>query len=203
MARDNGDMGAMLAKIVADAMQPVLRDVHMLKSAFSRMVKEGAVEEIDATKGYRAKLGEGTDGQPYLSGWMPFPESSKSSVPLKKGQPVVLLCPGGDIRQALMLRTGYSDALPSPNSDMEANVFEDAGVKVTVAAGKLTAVIGGMTAEFSGDGLVVNAGGTTFSLTGAGFTQTGGLQEHNGKDVGDTHKHTGVATGGAETGPPA
>jgi hypothetical protein len=198
-----GNMGEMLAKIVADAIQPVLRDLHMLKSAFSRMVKEGAVEEIDAEKGYRAKLGEGTDGQPYLSGWMPFPESSKSSVPLKKGQPVVLLCPGGDVRQALMLRTGYSDALPSPNSDMEANVFEDAGVKVTIADGKLTAVIGGMTAEFSGTGLNLVAGGVTFAFTGAGFTQTGGQQVHDGKDVGKTSTHTGVTVGGGTTGPVA
>jgi hypothetical protein len=197
-----GDMGEMLAKIVADAIQPVLRDVHMLKSAFSRMVKEGAVEEIDAEKGYRIKLGEGDDG-PYLSGWIPHNETGKTSVPLKKGQRVGLISPGGDIRQAMIVRSGYSDEHASPNADMEADVFEDAGVKVTVADGKLTTVIGGMTAEFSGDGLVVNAGGTTFSFTGSGFTQTGGQQDHNGKDVGDTHKHTGVATGVAETGPPA
>jgi len=198
-----GDMGDMLAKIVADAIQPVLRDVHFLKSAFSRMVKEGAVEEIDAANGYRVKLGEGTDGQPYLSGWLPFPEGNKTSIPLKKGQPVVLLSPGGDIRQALMLRGGYSDALPSPNSNMEANVFEDAGVRAEVVDGKLTVTIGGASFEFSGSGLTMSVGGTTFAFTGSGFDQTGGQLTHDGKDVGKTSTHTGVTVGGGTTGPVA
>ena len=197
----SGEMGDMLAKIVGDAIGPILRDVHMLKNAFSRMVKEGSVEEIDAEKGYRIKLGEGDDG-PYLSGWVPHPETGKTSVPLKKGQRVALLAPGGDIRQALLLRSGYSDEHSSPNSDMEANVFEDAGVKVTVASSSLVIVIGGMTATFSGDGLVMTAGGTTFSLTGAGFAQTGGQQTHNSINVGDTHKHKSVTAGPDETGEP-
>ena len=197
-----GNMGEMLAKIVADAIQPVLRDVHMLKSAFSRMVKEGAVEEIDAEKGYRIKLGEGEDG-PYLSGWIPHNETGKTSVPLKKGQRVGLISPGGDIRQAMIVRSGYSDEHASPNADMEANVFEDAGVKVTVADGKLTAVIGGVTFELSGTGLNLVAGGATFALTAAGFTQTGGQQVHDGKDVGKTSTHTGVTVGGGTTGPVA
>lgn len=198
-----GDLGDMLAKIVADAIQPVIRDVHMLKSAFSRVVKEGSVEEIDASKGYRVKLGEGTDGQPYLSGWLPFPEGSKTSVPLKKGQNVVLLSPGGDIRQALMLRGGYSDALPSPNDNMEANVFEDAGVRAVIADSKLTVTIGGASFEFSGNGLTMTVSGATFGFTGAGFAQTGGQQRHDGKDVGKTSTHVGVTAGPDQTGPVA
>jgi phage baseplate assembly protein gpV len=146
------DMGEMLAKIVGDAIQPVLRDVHMLKSAFSRMVKEGAVEEISAEEGYRIKLGEGEDGQPYLSGWVPHPEDGKQSTPLKKGQRVALLCPGGDIRQALIIRSGYSDEHPSPNQDMEANVFSDAGYTQTIKAG-------GMTVNASGQIEITAAGG--------------------------------------------
>lgn len=197
------DMGDMLAKIVADAIQPILRDVHMLKSAFSRMVKEGAVEEIDAEKGYRIRLGEGADGQPYLSGWVPHPETGKTSVPLKKGQRVALLSPGGDIRQALLLRSGYSDEHASPNSNIEANVFEDAGVRAEVADGKLTVTIGGSTFEFSGSGLTMNVGGASFVFTGAGFDQTGGMQTHDGKDVGKTSTHTGVTVGGGTTGPVA
>lgn len=186
------DLGDELAKIMADTIQPMIRDVQMLKSAFSRMVKEGAVEEIDAEKGYRVKLGEGTDGAPYLSGWVPHPETGKTSVPLKKGQRVALLSPGGDIRQALLLRSGYSDAHASPNSNMEANVFEDAGVRAEVADGKLTMTIGGATFEFSSAGLTMTVGGATFAFTGGGFTQTGGMQMHDGKNVGATHTNAGM-----------
>jgi hypothetical protein len=186
------EIGEELGKIFIEVLGPVLRDLHMLKTAFSRMGKEGVVEEVDAEKGYRVKLDEGEDGQPYLSGWVPHPETAKSSVPLKKGMRVGLFCPGGDIRQAMIFRSGYSDAHPSPNQDMEANVFEDAGVKVTIANSTLTSLIGAANFVQSGDGVTLTAGGTTFSFTGAGFTQTGGMQMHDGKDVGATHTNEGL-----------
>jgi hypothetical protein len=178
--------------MVADMLGPIIRDIHVLKNAFSSMALEGSIEEVDAEQGYRVKLGEGQDGQPFLSGWIPHPETAKSSVPLKKGMRVGLFCPGGDLRQAMIVRAGYSDEHPSPNQDMNANVFEDAGVKLTVADNKLTSVIGGATWEQSGDGVNLTVGGTTFSFTGAGYTQTGGMQIHDGKDVGATHTNEGL-----------
>lgn len=180
------DIGAMLAKHVADQLQPIIRDLHMLKTAYSRMVKVGPVEEIDAEKGYRIKLGEGEDGQPYLSPWLGHPETGKTSIPLKKGQIVGVVNPGGDPRQGFIIRNGYSDEHKSPNSDMEANVFEDAGIKLTIAGGALTVVAGGVTAVISGSGVAV----------------TGGQVTHNGINIGSTHEHTGVVHGGDLTGPP-
>ena len=157
-------------------------DVQTLKNAFGRAIKVGAVEQIDAEKGYRLRLG-GTDDQPFLSPWYPHPESSKTSVPLKKGQIVGLINPTGDPRQGIMIRGGYSGDLPSPNADMEANVFEDAGVKVSIANGKLTIAIGGVSFEFSGDG----------------YKQTGGNHSHDGKNTGKDHRHGGIVHGGEDT----
>lgn len=162
-------------------------DVEALKNAFGRLAKVGPVEQLDAEKGYRLKLGERPDGSPFLSPWYPHPETGKTSVPLKKGQIVGVLNPSGDPRQGILIRGGYSDEHASPNSDMNANVFDDAGVRVSIADGALE----------------VEIGGVTFRLSRQGFDQTGGRKTHNGKDVGATHRHGGVEPGGADTDVPS
>jgi len=111
-------------------------DLEMLKSAFGNALKVGPVEVVDAQKGYRLRLG-GTDEEPYLSPFYLHPETGKTSVPLKKGQIVGVMNPSGDPRQGLVFRAGYSNANPSPNNDMEANVFEDAEVRIEVKGGVL------------------------------------------------------------------
>ncbi|KKX24315.1 baseplate assembly protein GpV [Rhizobium sp. LC145] len=161
-------------------------DIEMLKTAFGNSLKVGPVEVIDAKKGYRLRLG-GTDDEPFLSPWYPHPETGKTSIPLKKGQVVGVVNPSGDPRQGLMFRGGYSDDNPSPNDNMGANVFEDAGVRVSVAEGALT----------------IEAGGVTFRFSGDGFEQAGGKQTHNGHDVGSTHVHGGVVRGGEYTSVPS
>jgi hypothetical protein len=160
-------------------------DLEMLKSAFGNALKVGPVEVVDAQKGYRLRLG-GTDEEPYLSPFYPHPETGKTSVPLKKGQIVGVMNPSGDPRQGLVFRAGYSDANPSPNNDMEANVFEDAGVRIRVANGAL----------------VIEAGGVTHTISGEGVSTTGGRIEHDGSNIGSTHVHGGVEPGGADTAEP-
>lgn len=110
-------------------------DVEALKNAFGRAIRVGPVALVDKEKGYRLKLGEAPDGQPFLSPWYPHPETGKTSVPLKVGQVVGVINPAGDPRQGVLIRGGYSDGQPSPNEDMEANVFEDANVRVEVSGG--------------------------------------------------------------------
>ncbi len=111
-------------------------DIEMMKTAFGNSLKVGPVEVIDAEKGYRLRLG-GTDEDPFLSPFYPHPETGKTSVPLKKGQIVGVVNPSGDPRQGFIFRGGYSDENPSPNSDPLANVFQDAGVKISIKDGEL------------------------------------------------------------------
>ncbi|NDV88799.1 baseplate assembly protein [Aurantimonas aggregata] len=132
-------------------------DIEALKTAFGNSLKLGPVEEIDAAKGYRLKLGEGADGEPWLSPWLPHPETGKTSVPLKKGQIVGVMSPTGDMRQGLVFRGGYSAENASPNQNMAANVFEDAGVRIVVAGGALTITTGGTSVVISSDGIVMNS----------------------------------------------
>lgn len=168
-----------------DGIIDIKLDLETLKTNFGNMLKVGPVEQIDAEKGYRLKLGE-EDGEPYLSPWHPHPESGKSSIPLKRGQIVGVLNPSGDPRMGLIMRGGYSDEHASPNDNMDANVFDDAGVKVVVVDGAL----------------VISAGGTTFNFSSGGFVQNGGKQEHDGKNTGATHDHGGIIRGSANTNPP-
>lgn len=157
-------------------------DVEAMKTAFGNMATVGPVEEIDAEKGYRLKLGEDEDGV-YLSPWFPHPETGKTSVPLKKGQIVGNLNPTGDPRQGFLLRGGYSDDHASPNDNMEANVFEDAGVRVEIKESQL----------------IITIGGVTHTISSGGLTTTGGRIEHEGRNIGEDHTHGGIVPGGANT----
>ncbi|MBN9033741.1 MAG: baseplate assembly protein [Rhizobiales bacterium 63-7] len=161
-------------------------DVEMLKTAFGNSLKVGPVEVVDAEKGYRLRLG-GTDAEPFLSPFYPHPETGKTSIPLKKGQIVGVINPSGDPRQGVMFRGGYSDENASPNSDMAANVFADAGVRITVAAGALT----------------IEADGVSVVINGSGLSVSGGRVEHDGKNIGSSHVHGGIVPGGGLTQPPA
>ncbi|WP_099864728.1 baseplate assembly protein [Pararhizobium haloflavum] len=162
-------------------------DLEHLKSAFGNALRVGAVEVVDPVKGYRLRIGKDRDGQPFLSPWLPHPESGKTSVPLKTGQIVGLVNPTGDMRQGLIFRGGYSGEHQSPNDDMAANVFEDAGVRITVADGAL----------------VITAGGVSVTVNASGLFVNGGRVDHDGRNIGSNHTHGGVFPGGAETGPPS
>lgn len=151
-------------------------DVEMLKTAFGNSLKVGPVEQVDAKKGYRLKLGEGPDGQPFLSPWYPHPESGGATgtwAPLSKGQIVGVMNPGGDPRQGILIRGGFSGVNPPISESLSENKFTFAGVTFTVAGGKVT--------------------------IDADVQINGSSLRHNEKNVGDSHVHGGVIPGAANT----
>ncbi len=110
-------------------------DIEMLKTAFGKSLKVGPIEQIDAKKGYRIKLGEDENGEPFLSPWYPHPESGGATstwAPLSKGQIVGMINPTGDARQGILLRGGFSDINRPPSADLLASVLKAFGVTVTV-----------------------------------------------------------------------
>ncbi len=156
-------------------------DLAMLKSAFGNGIKVGPVEEIDAQKGYRLKLGEGPDG-PYLSPWYPHPESggqSSSWMPLSKGQKVGLITVAGDPRQGILLRGGFAGDNAPPSDDLAANVLKAFGITATMKDGTVTL-----------EGNLKVTGDVDFA---------DGHVRHNDTNIGDTHRHGGVDAGGDET----
>lgn len=161
-------------------------DVEMLKTAFGKSIKVGPIEQIDAKRGYRIKLGEDENGQPFLSPWYPHPESGGDTstwAPLSRGQIVGMINPTGDPRQGILLRGGFSDSNQPPSNDLLANVLKAFGVTVTIKDG---------TVHISGNFVV--EGNVDFK---------NGHVKHNGKNIGDTHIHGGVVPGAAMTDVPA
>lgn len=59
--------------------------------------------------------------------------------------------------------------------------------------------VGGVSAELKGNGLILTSGGVRYELTEGGFRQFGGSMAHNDINVGDSHTHGGVETGGGST----
>ena len=135
-------------------------DLQMLKTAVGNMLKVGPIEEIDAEKGYRLKLGTAPDGSPYLSPWYPHPEAggdAKSWVPLSKGQVVGVLNPSGDPRQGTLLRSGFSDKFPQPSTDLAENKFTYGNVAVRVLEDSFQVSVGGTVLTISSGGLSATA----------------------------------------------
>lgn len=82
------------------------------------------------------------------------------------------------------------------------HTVEAGGGTLVMKDDKCIVTFGKSIMTFSEEGLVVRAGGLTFKFTADGFIQTGGKQEHDGKNVGKDHKHGQVQTGGSKTGDP-
>lgn len=168
-----------------DALVGMKADIEMLKTAFGNALRVGPVEVVDATRGYRLKLGEGPDGTPFLSPWYPHPESggqTSSWAPLSTGQIVGVLNPSGDMRQGVIFRAGFSDANAAPSADLLANVLKAFGLTVTMRDGKLSI-----------DGDVEITGNVDFR---------GGHVRHNDTPIDDTHRHGEVRSGNDDTGIP-
>lgn len=86
--------------------------------------------DLDA-KRIKVKVGEGE------SGWVEFSGSKSSWAAPKKGAPIIMLNPCGDIDQGVALDGGYSDEHPSPSSDDNAWVEERGSSRVTIKDGEI------------------------------------------------------------------
>lgn len=91
----------------------------------------------------------------------------------------------------------FQDGLFMPDAMAQGDAPAGQGDRVVIGA-----TGGGTYLAFDNDGFYISVGGIEYQFTGSGFSQTGGTVEHNGKDIGDTHIHSGVVPGGGNTGTP-
>ncbi len=162
-----------------------------LERRFSGMVRHGTVEDVDPGKHrIRLKFGTGVDGKSFLSPWIPYAQVAgalKIHMPPSVGQQFTLMAPGGDWQQAVAIPFTWSNQNPSPSDAADENVIAFGDVRMTLRDG----------------GLEISAAGVTLKLIGSGLSITGGEVRHDGKNIGATHTHGGVASGTAETEAPA
>lgn len=79
---------------------------------------------------------------------------------------------------------------------------DDGAVSVQVSDTGVKLKAGSATAELLSSGLTVTVGAAVFAFTSAGFDQIGGHLKHDAINIGKDHKHSGVQTGGGNTGNP-
>lgn len=170
------------------ALRSVLSRLHEIERRVGADKWEGKVSHAEGNR-YRVEMGTDPDGNPVYSPWARNPQMSgalKTHTPMTVGQPAILEVTSGDIQQSTIRPGQWSDDNPAPN---------DAGDENTVTFGNVTI-------NLLASGVTMSVGGVTFVWDGSGFHQTGGEQNHDGKNVGSDHKHKDVLAGPDKTGEP-
>lgn len=177
-----------------------------LERRFSGVVRHGTVHEVDPEKQIvRLKFGEDQDGKPFLSPWVPYAQIAgalKVHTPPSVGQQMSTVAPSGEWQQAVALPMHWSDSNKSPSSKGDENVLTYGNVRATIKDSLVEVVVGGCTFEVTDGHVKVKVGGVTHTISGSGITTTGGRIEHNGKNIGSSHRHDDVESGSSLTGVP-
>lgn len=151
----------------------------------NNFIREASVKEVDYETGTAIVDAHGVES--FSVPWLEQAGDVVEWNPITAGQRVMLFSPSGDMSRAFIMPGGFTDDVPQPH-----NKAAEKRVK-----------IGGCVITQSASGLAIEVEGVTYEFTGSGFTQTGGKQEHDGKNVGSTHVHGGVAPGASNTDVPA
>lgn len=156
--------------------------------------RTGTVKEGPDDKGrYRVVLSE-QDGKPYQTGWIkPRPLGAgnvKFDVILKHGEQVDVVSESGDMTDARIEMSDYSNDNPRENTDKPLHIKVDGDAVIIAGRVLITADV-----EITGDTTITG----DVAIAGA-FDVEGGSFTHNGKNVGSTHGHVTAPEG--PPGPP-
>lgn len=148
--------------------------------------RTGTVSEVDYDKGqYRVKLSK-QNGKEFLSPWIKTRQlgagSVKIDVLLKKGEQVDVLSENGDLTDAQIDLSSYSENNERTN-------------KTT----PFIMTIGDAVFSLTGDTLTATAGTLKFT----GDVEIDGTITCNGVNISDTHTHPGDGLGPGDTGTPS
>lgn len=135
-----------------------------------------------------------------LTDWLPWIETRAGNVrtwcPPSPGEQCLVLSPGGDMAAGWVLVGAPSTANPAPSDspDTQLTQYPD-GTAVQYNHAEHTLHVQlceSGTASITASSITLNG---SVSVLGPSLT-------HNGKNVGDTHTHSGIAPGTASTGAP-
>jgi phage baseplate assembly protein V len=139
------------------------------------IIRLGTIAEVDhSARKLRVKVGDIT------TAWLDWPTEMGRNFrrwrPLRKGQQVVLSCPGGDLAQAKVTGLIYSTALPGPsdNPDLDLVEFEDgARFQYDSAAHECIAETGGSRITMDRGRILLSSNGSTLELDASGIRLNG------------------------------
>lgn len=171
-----------------------------LEARLAGAMRHGRVAEVDAGKArLRLDLGptHGGEGR-FLSPWIPYAQMAgalKIHTPPSEGQQYTVFAPGGDLQQAVALPLSWSESNAAPSGAEDENVVTYGDVRIELRSDVMRLSIGDVVMETDGVGMTL-----TGDLTVEGDVRfLNGVVTHNDKDIGDTHRHGGVISGGANT----
>lgn len=173
-----------------EQMDDLRRRIAELERRVGSQGRTGVVTEVDAANGLaRVQL---TDGDPpMITGWIPWIEPSaganKTHNPPSVGQQVEITSESGDLYDASIQGSLNSSVNGRPSDSGSEYVL------LSVGSASITA---------TGSSIVIAVGGYSLTLSSAGAVNSGGALSHDGKDIGATHTHGGIAIGLADTDTP-
>lgn len=166
------------------------RDAERTRRDRNRRRTGKVVEGPDDKGRYRVEMTR-QDGKPFKSDWIkPRPLGAgkvKLDVILKVGEQVDVVSESGDLTDARIEMSDYSDDNPRENDGAPLHIKVDGDAVIIAGKLKITADV-----EITGDTTMTGK----LDITGSSVT-------HNGKDIGDTHRHMDVTPGPDFTGVPA
>lgn len=206
-------------------------DVSELNRQLNNVVRIGTIKQLDLANA-RAKVSVAGCTTDWLPWGTNRAGKRRDWSPPVIGEQVVLLAPYGDLGQAVIGPSIFQDdhAAPAASADQETTVFPDGTtVDYNSASNTLTITVAGagnviinckqatVKAETSvtldtpdtvctgnltvAKSLTMGQEGGTATMKGA-VSIEGPSLTHNGKNVGSDHSHSGVQTGGGNTGAP-
>lgn len=163
------------------------RDAERTRRDRNRRRTGKVVEGPDDKGRYRVEITK-QDGKPFKSDWIkPRPLGAgnvKFDVILKQGEQVDVVSESGDLTDARIEMSDYSDDNPRENTNTPLHIKVDGDAVIIAGKVKITADV-----EITGDTTITGA----LDVTGGSFT-------HNGVNVGFDHGHISAPDG--PPGPP-
>lgn len=160
-------------------------------SGFVRFDFDGRLEEKG---GQQFVSGRGMYGDGYTRIHRPEPHGFISSPPA--GSKGLLLPSPNNPDFAVVLGVEHPGHRPADIPGGGSALYDASGNIIKVVMGD------GIMVDVTGTAFQIRKGGVTFTVSAAGVDIQGGTVKHNGKDIGDTHRHTGVVPGSGQTGVP-
>ena len=150
----------------------LIRRVVELERRLASQIRNGTVHSVDpVAKTARLRIG-GTDDDPFLSPPVPYAQTAgalKIHTPPSIGQPMTMLSPSGDHRQASLIPATWSDANPSPSDKGDEHILTFGSVKIAVRGTQVRLDIGGASLDVTDSKMTLTVGGTSVELSGGGL----------------------------------
>jgi hypothetical protein len=184
----------------AEELRDVKKQLAGQRLRMNQMMMVGTVKSVAGSRAVVTLADDGDEGEVNTPALRMAAHTGKRGsgvsemTKLGVGEPVLVISPGGEVNGASAVMP-WSDSQddPSPGTaEQDGKIIEIGSAKLEIRDGFAKLAVGGLSITLEGD---------TITITGK--TQINGAAlRHNAKSISDTHTHTGITPGPANTGAP-